>query len=78
MTSRVVLKFYKDARDRMQSITSDPAVLDGFERLVQNGDVDEPFLRAVFEAGISFNYMFFGVGEPFMSNARLIGRVVAV
>ena len=78
MSSRVVLKFYKDARDRMQSITSDPAVLDGFERLVQNGDVDEPFLRAVFEADISFNYLFLGVGEPFLSNARLIGRVVAV
>ena len=55
------------ARKRLHAISDDPAVLDGFERLVQSGDFDDAFLQATYDADISFDYMLFGDGTPFMT-----------
>ena len=56
-----------DARKRLHAISDDPEVLDGFERLVQSGDFDDAFLQATYDANISFDYLLFGDGRPFMT-----------
>ena len=45
------------ARERLHAISDDPAVLDGFERLVQSGDFDDAFLQATYDANISLLYL---------------------
>jgi hypothetical protein len=62
MTTRID---YDAARVRLESVTSDREVLEGFERLVKNRDVDDAFLAAMGRRGISLDYLFLGEGTPF-------------
>ncbi|MDH3666089.1 MAG: hypothetical protein OEN23_04080 [Paracoccaceae bacterium] len=61
------------APERLTAVTSDREVLDGFERLVINRDVDDAFLAAVCRAAISFDYFLLGKGKPYTGkvSARL-------
>ncbi len=44
---------YDAARKRLQATTTDPAVLDGFERVARTDDVGDAFLKAVCGTRIS-------------------------
>jgi hypothetical protein len=44
-------------------------VLEGFERLVKNRDVDDAFLAAMGRCRISLDYLFLGEGKPFTGKA---------
>ena len=58
---------YDAARKRLQATTTDPAVLDGFERVARTGDIDDAFLKAVCGTHISLDHLFLGEGVPFMT-----------
>jgi hypothetical protein len=60
---------YDAARVRLEAVTSDRQVLEGFERLVKNRDVDDAFLAAMGGRGISLDYLFLGEGKPFTGKA---------
>ena len=65
MTSTATRIDYDAARVRLESVTSDRDVLEGFERLVKNRDVDDAFLDAVCKRNISLDYFLLGKGVPF-------------
>ena len=60
---------YDAARARLASITTDPAVLAGLDRIRETGDLDDAFMAAIGETSISFDWLFLGKGKPFMSEA---------
>ncbi len=57
---------YTAARERLTSITTDPAALASFERVAQSGDVNDEFLEAVARLNVSLDYIFRSKGEPFL------------
>ena len=66
------------AEARLATRTDDEAVLEAFARMRQSGELDNAFAEWVILSDASLDWIFFDRGLPFMSNARLIGRVVAV
>ena len=67
MTSTETRVDYAAARERLASITDDPAVLAGFDKFRKTGDFSDAYMRAVVEHRISFDWLFLGRGEPFLS-----------
>ena len=65
--SRFKTRHYKpdDARRRLHAICNEPAVLDGFERFVEQGVVDARFVGAMNGNNLAFYYLLFGEGEMF-------------
>ena len=59
---------YGAARERLQSITADPAALAGFDRIKATGELDSAFVAVVDEHRISLDWLFLGKGS-----ARLAG-----
>jgi hypothetical protein len=60
---------YDAARARLEAVTSDRAVLEGFERLVKNPDDQGAFIAAVGERGMSLDYFLLGEGKPYRGKA---------
>ncbi len=53
---------YVAARERLASVTADPAALAGLDRIRETGDLDDAFMRAVVELDISLDWLFLGEG----------------
>ena len=53
---------YVAARERLASVTTDPAALAGLDRIRETGDLDDAFMRAVVELDISLDWLFLGKG----------------
>ena len=70
MISTITRIDYDAARERLSAITTDPALLSGFDRVAQKGDFDDAFLEATLDANISLDHLLFGDGAPFMKTAR--------
>ena len=66
MTDTITRIDYVAARERLASITTDPAVLAGFDKFRETGDFSDAYMRAVVEHRISFNWLFLGKGESFI------------
>ena len=66
MTDTATRIDYDAARARLASITTDPAVLAGFDRIRETGDLDDAFMAAVGDPCISLDWLFLGKGQPFM------------
>ena len=60
---------YDAARVRLEAVTSDRDVLEGFERMARNPDDDGAFLTATGKHGLSLDYIIFGTGKPFIRKA---------
>jgi hypothetical protein len=56
---------YTAVRERLASITSDPNVLAGLDRIRDTGDLDDAFMRTVVEQDISLDWLLLGKGRPF-------------
>ena len=70
MTDTATRIDYVAARERLESITTDPAILDGFERVAKKGDFDDAFLKAALDAQISLDYLMVGAGPPFSKGPK--------
>ena len=57
---------YNAARERLHTISTDPDVLAGFERVVLIDDFDDDFLKAIVATRISLAHAFQGRGAPFV------------
>ena len=68
---------YTAARERLTSITTDPAALASFERVAQSGDVNDEFLEAVARLNVSLDYIFRSKGEGYV-RAETIQEAVAL
>jgi hypothetical protein len=64
MTSTATTIDYDAARERLSSITTDPAALAGLDRIRATGELDNAFMRAVVELDISLDWLFLGEGKP--------------
>ena len=62
MTDTITRIDYAAARERLASITADPAALAGLDRIRETGDLDDAFMRAVVELDISLDWLFLGKG----------------
>ena len=62
MTSTATTIDYDAARERLSSITTDPAALAGLDRVKATGDLDDDLMRAVDEHRISLDWLFLGKG----------------
>jgi len=60
---------YDAARARLEAVTSNREVLEGFERLVKDPDNQGAFIAAVCERGISLDYFLLGNGKPYRAKA---------
>ncbi len=69
MTSTATRLDYAAARERLASITADPAALAGLDRIRQSGDLDDAFMAVVVREDISLDWIFLGKGEPHMKGA---------
>ena len=67
MTSTATRIDYGAARERLSSITTDPAVLASFDRIRAAGELDDAFMRAVDEHRISLDWLFLGKGAARMA-----------
>ncbi len=61
---------YVAARERLASITADPAALAGLDRIRETGDLDDAFMTAVEEHNISLDWLFLGKGVAHMEGCR--------
>ena len=61
---------YAAARERPVSITTDPAALDGLDRIRESGDLDNAFMAVVVRENISLDWLFLGKGAPHMAAQR--------
>ncbi len=68
MTSTATTIDYTAARERLSSITTDPAALAGLDRIGATGELDGAFMAVVDEHRISLDWLFLGKGS-----ARLAG-----
>ncbi len=64
MTSTATRIDYAAARERLASITTDPAALAGLDRIRQSGELDDAFMAVVVREDISLDWLFLGEGEP--------------
>ena len=55
---------YTAARERLSSITTDPAALAGLDRIRATGELDSAFVAVVDEHRISLDWLFLGKGVP--------------
>ena len=62
MTRAATTIDYTAARERLSSITTDPAALAGLDRIRATGDLDDAFMAAVDEHNISLDWLFLGKG----------------
>ena len=53
---------YDTARERLSSITTDPAALAGLDRIRATGELDGAFMAVVDEHRISLDWLFLGKG----------------
>ena len=67
MTSTATTIDYDAARERLSSITTDPAALAGLDRIRATGELDDGFMAAVDEHRISLNWLFLGKGAARMA-----------
>ena len=58
---------YVAARERLASVTADPAALAGLDRIRETGDLDDVFMAAVGKHRISLDWLFLGKGKPHMA-----------
>ena len=70
MTSTATRIDYATARERLASITADPAALAGLDRIRETGDLDDAFMAAVEENNISLDCLFLGKGVAHMVGCR--------
>ena len=75
MTSTVNRIDWDAAEARLASQTEDAAVIEAFARMRESGAIDDAFAEWVISTDTSLDWIFFDRGLPFMSNARLVGRV---
>ncbi len=61
---------YAAARERLASITADPAALAGLDRIRETGDLDDAFMAAVEEHSISLDWLFLGKGVAHREGCR--------
>ncbi len=61
---------YAAARERLASITADPAALAGMDRIRETGDLDDAFMAAVEEHNISLDWLFLGKGVAHREGCR--------
>ena len=64
MTSTATRIDWQAARERLASVTDDPAVLAGLERMRETGDFDDAFMREIVEGNVSLDWLFLGEGRP--------------
>ena len=55
---------YAAARERLASITTDPAALAGLDRIRESGDLDDAFMALIVRENISLDWLFLGEGKP--------------
>ncbi len=70
MTSTATRIDYAAARERLASITADPAALAGLDRISETGDLDDAFMAAVEEHNISLDWLFLGKGVAHREQCR--------
>ncbi len=61
---------YTAARERLASVTTDPAALAGLDRIRETGDLDDAFMAAVEEHNISLDWLFLGKGVAHWEGCR--------
>ena len=66
MTDTATCIDYTAARERLASVTADPAALAGMDRIAATGQLNDALMAAVNEHDISLDWLFLGKGEPFM------------
>ena len=62
---------YDAARERLLAITPDPAIIDKLTGLRQAGKPAQVCLKAFRDAGISLDFLLFGVGKPELQKKEL-------
>ncbi len=70
MTDTATRIDYAAARERLASVTTDPAALAGLDRIRESGDLDDAFMAVVVREDISLDWIFLGEGKPHMKGAR--------
>ena len=61
---------YTAARERLASVTADPAALAGLDRIRETGDLDAALMAAVEEHNISLDWLFLGKGVAHREGCR--------
>ena len=64
MTTTITRIDYAAARERLASVTTDPAALAGLDRISQSGELDDAFMAVVVREDISLDWLFLGEGKP--------------
>ncbi len=70
MTSTATRIDYAAARERLASITADPAALAGMDRIRETGGLDAALMTAVEEHNISLGWLFLGKGVAHWEGCR--------
>jgi len=70
MTDTITRIDYVATRERLASITADPAALAGLDRIRETGDLDDAFMAAVEEHNISLDWLFLGKGMAHLEGCR--------
>ena len=53
---------YTAARERLESITTDPAALAGLDRISETDEINDAFMAAVYENRINLDWLLLGKG----------------
>ena len=61
---------YAAARERLASITADPAALAGLDCIRETGEINGAFMAAVEEHNISLDWLFLGKGVAHREGCR--------
>ncbi len=61
---------YTAARERLASVTADPAALAGLDRIRETGELNGAFMAAVEEHNISLDWLFLGKGVAHREGCR--------
>ena len=64
MTSTATRIDWAAVKERLASVTDDPAVLAGLDRMRKTGDFDDAFMREIVEGNVSLDWLFLGEGRP--------------
>ena len=70
MTSTATRIDYAVARERLASITTDPAALAGLGRIRETGELNGAFMAAAEEHNISIDWLFLGKGVAHREGCR--------
>jgi len=70
MTRAATTIDYTAARERLSSITTDPAALAGLDRIRATGELDDAFMAVVAREDISLDWLFLGKGVAHWEGCR--------